>query len=106
MVPSSEGLCTSRSPFLVIAKTPTSEVLPYLFLALLNSLCSDCSLPSMYSTVSTICSRVRGPATSPALVTCPDKRTTQPDAFASCTNSAAQSRTCPTDPMPPDEGPA
>ena len=44
-----------------------------------------------YRTVSTICSRILGPATSPLLVTCPTSSTQLPVALANCTNRAALS---------------
>ena len=46
----------------------------------LNNRCSDLSVPSRYKTVSTICSKTRGPATSPDFVTCPTNSTIIPTA--------------------------
>ena len=53
---------------------------------------------SKYSTVSTMCSRMRGPAITPSLVTCPMISTDTPVAFAKRTSAAAGSRTCAADP--------
>mmetsp|Transcript_21629 Transcript_21629/g.29783 ORF Transcript_21629/g.29783 Transcript_21629/m.29783 type:complete len:208 (-) Transcript_21629:206-829(-) len=95
---SSDGLDTSRRPWAVIVNTPTSETDPNLFFILRTSRKSARSIPSTYKTVSTICSRTRGPATSPDLVTWPTNSTTVPVDFAYCTNRDVHSRICVTVP--------
>ena len=55
-------------------------------------------LPSMYRTVSTMCSSVRGPAMSPVFVTCPVMRMVVLSDFATSWRRVVLRRTCATDP--------
>jgi hypothetical protein len=57
-----------------------------------------CVSPSKYSTVSTMCSSTRGPASAPSLVTWPTRTTATPLALAARVRCAAHSRTCATEP--------
>ena len=54
--------------------------------------------PSKYSTVSTMCSSTRGPASAPSLVTWPTSTMQVPPALAARVRWAAHSRTCATEP--------
>lgn len=102
-----EGFGSSTRPLFVMENMPTSEADPnlkeidsfkkfnkfdmicykeymtsqyylrYLFFILRTKRYSACSMPSTYSTTSTMCSRTRGPATSPDLVTCPTRITNE-----------------------------
>ena len=55
-------------------------------------------MPSMYRTVSTMCSSVRGPAMSPVFVTCPVMRMVVLSDFATSWRRVVLRRTCATDP--------
>ena len=66
-----EGFVISTIPFSCISNIPTSFVEPNLFFTPLTILYEKYLSPSMYSTVSTICSKTLGPAIFPSLVTCP-----------------------------------
>ena len=57
-----------------------------------------CVSPSKYSTVSTMCSSTRGPASEPSLVTWPTSTMAVPVALAVRVSCAAHSRTCATEP--------
>ena len=57
-----------------------------------------CVSPSKYSTVSTMCSSTRGPASAPSLVTWPTKTMATPLVLARRVSCAAHSRTCDTEP--------
>ena len=64
---------------------------------------ADVSSPSRYSTVSTICSSVFGPAMSPPFVTWPTRNTGMPRVcLHTVTSALAHSRTCDTLPGEPD----
>ena len=58
-------------PSPLISKQPTSSVGPKRFLRVRINLRDVCRSPSKWQTTSTRCSRVRGPAMEPSLVTCP-----------------------------------
>ena len=60
--------CSPRS---VIANTPSSLTAPKRFLIARTRRKVECVSPSKYSTVSTMCSSTRGPASAPSLVTWP-----------------------------------
>ena len=64
-----EGSSTSMSPRSTISNTPTSLVDPKRFFAALSRRQALIGSPSMWSTASTMCSSIRGPAMSPPLVT-------------------------------------
>src|SRR5205807_1064853 len=53
---------------------------------------------SKYRTVSTMCSKARGPAIDPSLVTWPMRKIGTPRVFASIKNCAATSRICEIEP--------
>ncbi len=76
------GLVTPLRPLSVIAKTPISLTAPKRFLMARTSRKLLCVSPSKYSTVSTMCSSTRGPASEPSFVTWPTSTTVQPDALA------------------------
>jgi hypothetical protein len=59
---------------------------------------AECVSPSKYSTVSTMCSSTRGPASAPSLVTWPTSTMQQPLALAARVSCAAHSRTWATEP--------
>ena len=82
-----EGFLISFSPSLNISKTPISFVGPNLFFILLKILYWRLLSPSKYKTVSTICSKTRGPAIEPSLVTCPIKIRIEFVFFAAIINS-------------------
>ena len=65
----SDGFNTSLSPSELISNTPISLVEPKRFLTPRIILYAACLSPSKYKTVSTICSKTLGPATTPSLVT-------------------------------------
>src|SRR3954469_25690967 len=58
----------------------------------------DRGSPSKVRTTSTACSRARGPARSPSLVTCPDTTTVTSSVLASSTRASTHPRTCATPP--------
>ncbi len=88
-----EGLLTPLSPFSVMANTPISLTAPKRFLMARTRRKLECVSPSKYSTVSTMCSSTRGPASAPSLVTWPTSTMLQPLAFACRVSSAEHSRT-------------
>ncbi len=88
-------------PVCTISKTPTSSVAPKRFLVVLKSLKVPNFSPSKYKTVSTICSKVFGPATEPSLVTCPTKKTEKPVLLAIFNNLEVDSLTWPIEPALP-----
>jgi hypothetical protein len=92
------GLLTPLSPRSVIANTPISLTAPKRFLMARTRRKLLCVSPSKYSTVSTMCSSTRGPASAPSLVTWPTSTTVQPLALATRVRCAAHSRTCATEP--------
>ena len=77
-----DGLATSCRPASVISKTPISLVDPNRFLTARRIRYAWLFSPSKYSTVSTMCSSVLGPAIAPSLVTCPMRKTGVPLRFA------------------------
>ena len=92
------GLETPFRPFSVMANTPISLTAPKRFLMALINLKLLCVSPSKYKTVSTMCSKTRGPAKAPSLVTWPTKTMAVPVALAARVRWAAHSRTCATEP--------
>jgi hypothetical protein len=92
------GLLTPFRPFSVMANTPISFTAPKRFLMARTSRKLLCVSPSKYSTVSTMCSSTRGPASAPSLVTWPTSTTATPLALAVRVRCAAHSRTCATEP--------
>ena len=90
---SADGFDTPRRPRSVIANTPSSLTAPKRFLKARTSRYEECVSPSKYSTVSTMCSSTRGPASVPSLVTWPIITTDTPVCLASRVSCAAQSRT-------------
>ena len=70
---SRDGLATPFRPFSVIANTPISLTAPKRFLIARTRRKLECVSPSKYSTVSTMCSSTRGPASAPSLVTWPTR---------------------------------
>mmetsp|Transcript_6031 Transcript_6031/g.24077 ORF Transcript_6031/g.24077 Transcript_6031/m.24077 type:complete len:313 (-) Transcript_6031:3500-4438(-) len=92
------GLATPFRPFSVIANTPISLTAPKRFLMARTRRKLLCVSPSKYSTVSTMCSSTRGPASAPSLVTWPTSTIAQPLALAVRVSWAAHSRTCATEP--------
>ena len=92
------GLDTPLSPRSVMAKTPISLTAPKRFLIARTRRNGPCVSPSKYSTVSTMCSSTRGPASAPSLVTWPTSTIQVPLALAARVRCAAHSRTCATEP--------
>ena len=92
------GLATPFRPFSVIAKTPISLTAPKRFLMARTRRKLLCVSPSKYSTVSTMCSSTRGPASVPSLVTWPTSTRLVPADLAWRVSCAAHSRTCATEP--------
>ena len=90
------GLATPFRPFSVIANTPISLTAPKRFLIARTRRKLECVSPSKYSTVSTMCSSTRGPASAPSLVTCPTSTMAVPLLLAVRVSCAAHSRTCDT----------
>ncbi len=70
---SRDGSATPTRPEPVISKMPSSSVEPKRFLAARRVRKKRCRSPSNWSTVSTMCSRTRGPAIAPSLVTWPTR---------------------------------
>ncbi len=68
---SAEGLATPFRPRSVMANTPSSLTAPKRFLIARTRRKLEWVSPSKYSTVSTMCSSTRGPASAPSLVTWP-----------------------------------
>ena len=81
--------------------TPISSTLPKRFFVARRMRWSSVLSPSKYSTVSTMCSSVFGPAMPPPFVTCPTTNTAVPLSFAKRIRRAAHSRTWPTLPGAP-----
>ena len=81
-----------------MANTPISLTAPNRFLIARTSRKLECVSPSKYSTVSTMCSSTRGPASAPSLVTWPTSTMLTPSSLAARVRWAAHSRTCATDP--------
>src|SRR5262249_14570602 len=75
---SSDGFSPSTSPDGRIANTPISDVAPKRFFALRRMRWSWAPSPSNWSTTSTTCSSVLGPASIPSLVTWPTTITGTP----------------------------
>src|SRR5690606_17344298 len=95
------GSSTRTRPCAPTRSTPVSATLPQGFFVARSTRWSRLPVPSKYSTVSTMCSSVFGPATVPPLVTCPTRKTAAPLSFAYRCRRAAHSRTCPTFPGVP-----
>ena len=89
---------TSARPESRISNRPISLVAPKRFLIALKTLRSAVCSPSKNKTVSTICSRTRGPARFPSFVTCPIIKVAMPLALEIRIKPAAHSRICDTDP--------
>ncbi len=96
-----EASWTSARPPERISKTPQSLVEPKRFLSARSVRYVRSRSPSNCRTQSTRCSRTRGPASAPSLVTCPTSTTAMPRALASRVMRSATSRTCPTEPAAP-----
>ena len=79
---------TSRRPSATISSRPTSPVGPKRCLSARSERSVPWRSPSMRTTVSTRCSRARGPASSPSLVTWPTRMSAVPASLA----PTAQSR--------------
>lgn len=79
----SEGFLTSRIPDSSISKMPISLQEPKRFLEDLRNLSCWKRSPSSCKTVSTRCSRTRGPARLPSLVTWPIRKIEVLELFAS-----------------------
>ncbi len=92
------GFATPLRPFSVMANTPISFTAPKRFLMARTRRKLLCVSPSKYSTVSTMCSSTRGPASAPSLVTWPTRMTAMPVALAMRVRWAAHSRTWATEP--------
>ena len=78
--------------------TPSSLIAPKRFFTARNRRRRPSDSPSKYSTVSTICSSTRGPASAPSLVTWPTRKIAVPLCLAKRTSNAALSRTWATPP--------
>ena len=94
------GSGTPTSPSSVISNRPSSPAGPNRCLTARSSRRAWWRSPSKVSTVSTTCSRTRGPARAPSLVTCPTSTVVRSRALASCTRAWAQPLTWVTDPGP------
>lgn len=94
----------SRSPPGPISNQAHSPSAPNRFFPPASTRRPDRGSPSSVSTTSTACSSVRGPATSPSLVTCSVISTEIPSALARPTKASAHRRTC--DGPPASWGPA
>src|SRR5439155_648560 len=95
------GSATGSSPAPVIANTPISSTDPKRFFTARNSRWSSVLSPSKYSTVSTMCSSVLGPAMPPPFVTWPTSSTAGPASLANRMSRVADSRTWHTFPGAP-----
>ncbi len=89
----SDGFFTSVKPALFISKTPISLVEPNLFFTARKIRYIENLSPSKYNTVSTICSKTRGPASVPSLVTCPIIKIEVPVVLANCVSIPEHSLT-------------
>ncbi len=83
------------------SKQPTSSIGPNRFLIARTMRSREWRSPSKLSTTSTRCSRVRGPAMEPSLVTWPTRTVAMLRSLAIRTRLAATSRTCVTPPGTP-----
>src|SRR5580692_11902506 len=92
---SADGFEISSNPFSRMANTQISSIDPKRFLYARRIRTSPFASPSKYSTVSTRCSTMRGPAIDPSLVTCPTMNGAQPVRLENSTSACVQSRTCP-----------
>src|SRR5471030_1871205 len=95
---SADGFDTPFSPFSVIANTPISLIAPKRFLIARTRRKLEWLSPSKYSTVSTMCSSTREPASAPSLVTWPTRMMVMPVCLATRVSWAAHSRTWATEP--------
>ena len=86
------------SPFSLISKIPTSLVEPNRFLNPRSIRSSRLESPSKYSTTSTMCSKIRGPAIEPSFVIWPMIKTQIFSFLAKRMSSKVISRTCDTEP--------
>ncbi len=84
---------TASKPVSTIRKSPSSSVEPNRFLTERRTRYPEWRSPSSDSTVSTMCSSSRGPASAPSFVTCPTRNVGTDRSFASRSSRAAQSRT-------------
>ena len=89
------------SPYSPRSKQPTSSVGPYRFFTARTMRSWECRSPSKCSTTSTMCSRVRGPAMEPSLVTWPTRIVASERSFAAPVSAPATSRTWVTPPGAP-----
>ena len=81
-----------------MANTPSSLTAPKRFFTARSMRRRPSDSPSKYSTVSTMCSSTRGPASEPSLVTWPTRKMAVPLCLAKRTSRAALSRTWATPP--------
>src|SRR5690625_6374528 len=86
-----------------MANTPSSLTAPKRFLKARIKRNEEWVSPSKYNTLSTICSRILGPAKLPSLVTWPINTRAIPVCFAKRVSCAAHSRTCDTEPGAEDK---
>ncbi|MNT08702.1 hypothetical protein D3C72_1434520 [compost metagenome] len=93
-----DGFDTPFKPFSVMANTPSSLTAPKRFLMARTRRKLEWASPSKYSTVSTMCSSTRGPASAPSFVTWPTRMMVTPVCLAARVSCAAHSRTCATEP--------
>ena len=91
-----DGSVTSTRPPCRISKTPTSLVAPKRFLSARSVRKVRSRSPSKCSTQSTRCSRARGPAREPSLVTWPIRISVTSSRFAVSSSAEVASRTAPT----------
>ena len=87
------GSSTRLSPWSPISNSPSSPVGPNRCLTASRSRRAWCRSPSKLSTVSTMCSSVRGPASDPSLVTWPTSTMATCRDLARPTSWSAHSRT-------------
>ena len=95
------GSVTATMPVPERSKQPTSSTGPKRFLTARTMRNRDSRSPSNWRTTSTRCSRTRGPAIEPSLVTCPTMMVAMFWVLATRTSAAATSRTCVTPPGTP-----
>src|SRR3989454_1343957 len=88
------GVLHLDQPPSAISKTPISFVEPNRFFTARRTRYAWWRSPSKYSTVSTRCSRTRGPASAPSFVTWPTRNVAMPRPLASVMRRAPHSRTC------------
>ena len=101
---SADGSDTPTTPASPISKQPISSAGPKRFLIARTRRSVECRSPSKEITTSTRCSRVRGPAIAPSLVTWPTRIVVIPRLLETAVRALATARTWVAPPSVPSPG--